>query len=320
MKKPIVSVVIVNYNGIKLLKAIIESLRKNSFKSYETIIVDNNSDDGSQEFVKKNYKNIKLVENKENLGYSGINSGLKHCNGKYILFLNNDMEIEKNCIKKLVEVLDDDSIGMAAPKLISYYNKNIISGGTWLSRAFYNGHINGGNVSGKRAIPYLGVGMIRKNIVDKYGYLFDPDYFLYGEDVDLGLRIRLLGKKVLFADDAVLYHMHALTAIKHIKPVKMTYLMERNLLISFFKNLPSSMIFLYLPYVLLFRAFAMMKDIIYLNFPSLFARIKAVLWIVFNFHKVLSKRKKTRKHNKVTTRFFAVVFTEKYLYRKKFIV
>lgn len=314
-----VSIIIVNYNGKNLLKTILDSLKKSSFKSYETIVVDNNSIDGSQEFVKKNYKKVKLVENKENLGYSGINSALKYCNGKYILFLNNDMEIEKNCIKSLVEVLDDDSVGMAAPKLVNYYNKNLVSNGTWLSRAFYNGHIKGSKKSKNKVIPYLGAGMIRKTIVDTYGYLFDPDYFIYGEDVDLGLRIRLLGKKVIFVGDAIAYHMHAVTT-QNMKSSKTTYLMERNLMISFFKSLPLSRIFLYLPYVMLFRFFAMMRDIAYLNFPSFFMRIKAILWIVFNFHKIISKRKKTLAHNKTTTRFFTDVFTEKYLYKKKFIV
>src|SRR3989338_9266613 len=97
---PKVSIVIVNYNWKSLLKSLIKSISESTYKNYETIVVDNNSSDGSQEFVKK-YKGIKLVKNKKNLGYSGINSALKHCNGKYILFLNNDMEMDKNCIAKL---------------------------------------------------------------------------------------------------------------------------------------------------------------------------------------------------------------------------
>ena len=98
MAKIIVSIIIVNYNGKNLLKKILASIDKSSYKSYEIIIVDNNSSDGSQEFVKNNYKMVKLVANKKNLGYSGINSALKYCKGKYILFLNNDIEIYKDCI------------------------------------------------------------------------------------------------------------------------------------------------------------------------------------------------------------------------------
>ena len=319
MKKILVSIVIVNYNGKHLLKTILDSIKNSYFRNYETIIVDNKSSDGSLEFVKKNYKNVKLVENKTNLGYSGINSALKYCRGKYILFLNNDMEIEKNCIGNLVKVLEsDNSIGMTAPKLVNYYNKNLISGGTWLSRAFYNGHFK--VKSRDRTIPYLGVGLIRKSIVNTYGYLFDPDYFIYGEDVDLGLRIRLLKKRVVFVSDAVAYHMHAATTTQNIKSSKTTYLMERNLLTSFFKSVPLSRIFLYFTYVIMLRIFVIVRDIAYLNFSDFFARIRAVLWIVFNFHKILSKRKKTRMHNKANIKFFTEVFSENYIYKKKFIV
>lgn len=319
MMKKAVSIVIVNYNGRELLKIILGSIKKSSFKSYETIIVDNNSDDGSQEFVRNNYKNIKLVENKENMGYSGINSALKYCNGKYILFLNNDMEIEKNCIKRLVGVLNDESIGMAAPKLVNYCNKNIISGGTWLSRAFYNGHIKGSKKLKSKVIPYLGAGMIRKNIVDTYGYLFDPDYFIYGEDVDLGLRIRLLRKKVLFVNNAIAYHMHATTTSKS-KRYKMTFLLERNLLMTYFKILSVSNIILLMPYVFFMRLLAIIKDLATLKLMNVFARLYAILWIIFHFNMISRKRRTLQKLRKAEDSFLFKVFSEKYLSRKKFVV
>ena len=177
MKRNFVSVIIVNYNGKGLLKALIGSILKSSFRNYEMIIVDNGSSDGSREFVKKNYKNVNLVENRKNLGYSGINSALRYCNGEYILFLNNDMELDNNCIKFLVEsIKSDKDIAMAAPKLVNFYDRSLKSGGTWVSRAFYNGHIKGNGSS--REVPYLGVGLIRKDFVDTFGYLFEPDYFI----------------------------------------------------------------------------------------------------------------------------------------------
>ena len=85
-RKGLVSIIIVNYNGGNLLRTILDSINKSNVKNYEILIVDNNSSDGSQEFLKKNYKNIKLVLNKRNLGYSGINSALKYCKGEFILF------------------------------------------------------------------------------------------------------------------------------------------------------------------------------------------------------------------------------------------
>lgn len=319
MKKA-VSVVIVNYNGKKLLKAIFESLKKSSFKSYETIIVDNDSTDGSQEFIRKNYKKAKLVENRENLGYSGINAAIRHCTGKYILFLNNDMEIKKDCMSKLVGTMESGrDIAMVAPRLVNFYDKKLKSNGTWASRSFYNGHIKGNEKSIIKEIPYLGVGLIRKDFVDEFGYLFDPDYFIYAEDLDLGLRIRLNGKKILFNPDAVLYHMHAVTSQKSGSAFT-TFLMERNSMTTFFKIFSLCNTVLLFPYVFGMRMLAILRDMASLNFSSAFARIKAILWVIFNSGTIYEKRKQTQKFRKSDDSYILKAFTEKYLFRKKFIV
>ncbi len=313
-----VSIVIVNYNGKDLLKVILKSIAKLNYKNYEVIVVDNNSSDKSREFIKKNYKNVKFVLNKENLGYSGINSALKHCRGKYILFLNNDMEIDKSCVKELIKTIEkDDKIGMAAPRLVNYYDRKMKSNGTWVSRAFYNGHICSGKIL--KDIPYMGVGLIRKSIVDRFGYIFDKDYFIYAEDLDLGLRLRLLGYKVVFAADAVLYHMHAITTKKSSNH-KMTFLLERNSLITYLKILSLKHILLFLPYVLFMRLIAIVKDILLFKFRNAFSRIKAILWVIFNFNLINKKRKKLQKMRKVDDSFVLKVFSEKNLFRKKAIV
>jgi len=319
MKKA-VSIVIVNYNGKKLLKAILESLKKSSFRSYETIVVDNNSKDGSQEYIRKNYKKAKLVENMENLGYSGINSAIRHCTGKYIFFLNNDMEIGKDCVSKLVKTIESDKNAvMAAPTLVNFYNKGLKSNGTWASRSFYSGHIKGNGRNIAKEIPYMGVGLIRKDFVDSYGYLFDPDYFIYAEDLDLGLRIRLNGKKILFSPDAVLYHMHAVTSQKSGNAFT-TFLMERNSITTFFKIFSLHNIAFLFPYVFGMRIFAMLRDMASLDFSSAFARIKAILWVIFNSRTIYKKRKQTQKFRKAEDSYILKAFTEKYLFRKKFIV
>lgn len=318
-KYPIVSVVIVNYNGKDLLKIILKSIKKINFRQgYEVIVVDNNSADGSQEFVRKNYRNVKLVANKENLGYSGINSALKYCKGKYILFLNNDIEIDKDCISELVKTIKSDrNIAMAAPRLVNFYDRKLKSNGTWLSRAFYNGHI--GNGKTVKEIPYLGVGLIRKDFVDLFGYLFDPDYFIYAEDMDLGLRIRLNGKKILFNSQAILYHMHAFTSQKTSKAFN-TFLMERNSLTTFFKVFYLRNIILFFPYVFGMRLLAIVKDIFALNIPSTFMRFKAIAWIIFNIRTIYKKRMELQRFRKAEDSYILKVFTEKYIFKKKFIV
>src|SRR3989344_4719129 len=108
MKEPKVSIVIVNYNGKDLTLNLLKSISRLNYKNHEIIVVDNASTDGTQDAIKKNFKNIKLVENSKNLGYSGTNSCIKHCEGEYILFLNNDMEIGRSSLNTLVETLQSD--------------------------------------------------------------------------------------------------------------------------------------------------------------------------------------------------------------------
>ncbi len=316
----LVSAVIVNYNGKGLLRVAIDSIKKSKFKNYEIIVVDNASTDGSKDFIKRNYSDVKIVENKTNLGYSGINEAIKYCIGKYILFLNNDIKIDSQCISDLVKVMEsDNSIGMTAPKLINYYDKKLVSGGTWLSRAFYNGHIKGDGKSKNSEIPYLGVGLIRKSIVDKYGYIFDPDYFIYGEDVDLGLRVRLLGKKTIMVNNAILYHMHAATMKKSSKAFT-TFLMERNLLTTYFKILSTKNIILYFPYALFARFGAIIKDLVTLRISLAISRIRAIFFVLVNFNSISKKRNQTQKIREADDSFIFEVFNEKYLFKPKFIV
>ena len=208
---------------------------------------------------------------------------------------------------------------MAAPRLVNFYNKTLKSGGTWVSRAFYNGHIKGNGESNVKEIPYLGVGLIKKDFVDRFGYLFDSDYFIYAEDLDLGLRIRLNGKKTIFDPDAIIYHIHARTTEKISKSFP-TYLMERNSLITFFKILSLKNIIFYLPYVFGIRLFAGIMDTLTLNFNNALARIKAILWIIFHINLIIKKRKETQKFRKADDKFILKVFSEKYLFKKKFIV
>ena len=318
MKEPKVSIVIVNYNGKSLLKHILKSISELNYGNYETIILDNKSSDGSQDFLRTNFKKVKIIENKENLGYSGINSAIKHCKGQYIFFLNNDIELGKNSLKELVKTIESDKdIAMAAPKVVNFYDRSLKSGGTWLSRAFYNGHIRGTGKEKTMEIPYMGVGLIRKDFMEMFGYLFDPDYFIYGEDVDLGLRIRLAGKKVLFEPKSIIYHMHSVTMQKKSKAFS-TYLMERNLLITFFKILSVKNLILYIPYLKFSRLMAIAKDVLSLRLDIAFARIKAHFWVLFNFNKVLRKRNETQRFRKADDNYILRVFSEKYIFKKKF--
>lgn len=314
--KPLVSAVIVNYNGKKVIGEAIQSLTSQDYKRIEIIVVDNNSSDGSQKFIMKNYDGVKLVQNKKNLGYCGINKGLKQCGGKYIFFTNNDISMERNCIRKLVELCEKDKeIGIASSKVVNYFDRKLKSCGTWVSRSFYNGHFKCDKDSVKE-IPYNGVALIRKDIVEKFGYLFDEDYFVYAEDLDLGLRTRLLGYKTVHVPDAVLYHMHEYT-LGASKSHMLTFLMERNLLYTFIKVLSAKNITFFLPYVILMRAVAITKDMFILKFANAGARILAMLSVMLNLPSLIQKRRLVQRLRKKDDSFLLQAFSEKFLFSSK---
>ena len=88
---PTVSIIIPHWNGIETLSECIDSLLKSTFESYEVIVVDNASSDGSQGWIKESHPHIKLVENDQNYGYAGgCNRGADNASGEFLVFLNND--------------------------------------------------------------------------------------------------------------------------------------------------------------------------------------------------------------------------------------
>lgn len=322
MALPFISLVVVNYNGEDVIRLCLASLTNVDYPKnrYEIVVVDNASNDKSISII-KSFSIVKIIQNKNNMGYVGVNSCLNKIKGKYIFILNNDIEMEKKCVKKLVDVIEKDStIGTVVPKLVNFYNRKIESSGTWVSRAFYNGHYTDkGEMQKVKEIPYLGVEMLRADIARKFGCIYDPDYFIYAEDLDLGLRSRLLGYKTVYVPEAIVYHMHNIT-MKKTKAYKSTFLLERNLLMTYFKVLSFGNTLLLMPYVFLMRCIAIIKDILSLSFMNIFARILAVLWIAFHFNLIIRKRRKIQKLRRVSDSFLFKVFSEKHLLKKPFVV
>ena len=107
---PFISIVIVNYNGKDIMGNCISSLKKADYpsKKFEIIVVDNNSTDGSVEYISRRFPDVKFLVNKENLGYTGINPAIPLCKGEFIYFINNDITLNKSCLKNLVETMEKD--------------------------------------------------------------------------------------------------------------------------------------------------------------------------------------------------------------------
>jgi GT2 family glycosyltransferase len=224
--KPDVSVIIVNFNGLRFLDNCLLSL-KCAFKhySFETIVVDNASTDGSQQFL-RDRTDIRYIESKENLGFTGGNNlGVKAAQGSIILLLNNDTHIE-TCLDPLIDKLRDEEIGVAGCRLVYQDERIQFSVGldhtplrivlSWIGFGkkyrfpsvfrlvqsdpeFYN-------------VPHSDVDWVsgaclatRRDIWDALSGL-DETFFMYCEDVDYCLRVRNFGKRVVYVPDSCVTH------------------------------------------------------------------------------------------------------------------
>lgn len=249
-ENPEISIIIVNWNGKKFLKKCLDSLRNQTYQNFEIIFVDNGSNDGSVKFIKVNFPEIKIIENKNNLGFAaGNNQGIKESTGKYIFTLNNDTTTDNNCIENIIKPMkNDNSMGMVAPKILSLRNKKIIDsvGGLLLSYdgiAKGNGRneIDNGQYDENKEIlfPSACAALYNKRMLDEIG-LFDEYFFAYCEDADLGLRGRTAGWKAISAPNAIIYHYYSGTTESH-SPLK-AFLVERNHILFAIKNLPLIMV------------------------------------------------------------------------------
>jgi len=107
LSSQLISIIIVNHNGIRFLKDCLKSIYQQSYSDFEVILVDNGSTDGSVQFVKENFPGVIMIENKENLGFAiSNNQGIELSKGKYIALLNNDTVVDKDWLKNLVSVAE----------------------------------------------------------------------------------------------------------------------------------------------------------------------------------------------------------------------
>lgn len=242
--KSLVSIIVINYNGEKYLRKCFDSLYAGTYQDVEIIFVDNGSADLSVEVVRNNFKQIKIIENKENLGLAvASNIGAQYANGEYLFFYNNDTIAEKFLVERLVDKMQyDSSIGICGCRTYTYDGKNIINEGVACDIFGYP-YAKGNTFYVDAAI------FIRKSLFDGLGG-FDEKMFLYGEDRDICWRCWLYGYKVEVVKEAVFLHDSACITqdIKQYKTsVKKRFLGEFNALRAILKNYSMGFIFLILP-------------------------------------------------------------------------
>jgi len=243
--KPLVSVILINYNGKEYNEICLDSLFGQSYKNTEIIMVNNLSMDGSIDIVKKKYPKVKIIDPGENTGFAkGNNIGVSHAKGEYLLIVNNDTELEKDAIKDWVAVAQTfPNAGAIAGKMMFYNNRNVINsfGNTvfangWGSDNYIN-HLDVGQFDKIQRVfsACFGAVLIKKSVWEKIGPL-DESMFMYYEDSDWSYRARLAGYDILATPYSIIYHMFGASTSQRISQFKLKSVV-RNRLMWAFQNL-----------------------------------------------------------------------------------
>jgi GT2 family glycosyltransferase len=239
---PKVSIIILNYNGGRYLKECLDSVLMTDYHNIEVIVVDNASDDGSPEFVKKHYPQVILIENEKNLGFcEGNNIGIRKATGEIIILLNNDTIVDSKWIKEILKKAEDPKVGIVGCRLYFPKTKIIQSLGYHVRFLGYWESIGAGQIDNSqfdeiKDVDYVsGAALaVKREVLDKIG-LLDPTFYAYHEDVDICYRARQAGYKVV-TSNAIVYHYGSLSWNR--LPIRKMYLVQRNGIQFILKHYP----------------------------------------------------------------------------------
>lgn len=239
-----VTVIIPNYNGKNFLKECLESLKSQNC-SFETIIIDNDSKDGSVEYIKENYPEFTLIENRENSGFAAaINQGISDSNSEYIFLLNNDVKLDVDCISNLLKCIEKDkTIFAVSSRMVQYYDRNKMDDAGdeytilgWTKRVGYGKSPDLYDQEREIFSACAGAALYRRSRVDEIG-LFDENFFAYMEDVDISYRAKIVGYKCVYCPEAVVYHLGSGTSGSRYNEFKIRLAARNNIYVPY-KNMP----------------------------------------------------------------------------------
>jgi GT2 family glycosyltransferase len=247
MPGPLISIIVLNWNGSDCIVECIESIEQTSYNNFEIIVVDNASTDASPAIIKNKFPLVRLLSLEKNLGYAaGNNRGFTYAKGKYIATVNNDVVVTPDWLRQPIEFLENDpTVGIIACRQMNYHNHETIdclysyplpsllfqpmgNGKQYSSLALYAapGYVIG--AGGASAI-------YRKILLDSLCG-FDERYYSYHEESDLCMRAFLSGWKCIYAPSAVVYHRGSFSFNR--KKKQFAFYHERNRIWFIYKFYP----------------------------------------------------------------------------------
>ncbi len=259
------SVVVLAYNDKKYLDACLSSLVDQDMpaEDYEVIYADNASTDGSVAYVAETFPTVRILRLDRNYGFAeGNNRAAAAARGRYVAFQNADTVAHRRWLPELLKAIEsDDEVKACHPAGLplnfgGYHERELQPEVGVMCDLTRYGYIDFTEtlLSGPMVATLHAAGgsvLVDTEIFDELRYYFDPSYFIYNEDTDLGLRINNLGYKILFVPSAATYHERAPSrrTVLNKKGLRMAFLVTRNRIITFYKNMSTLEFLLTLPLV-----------------------------------------------------------------------
>ena len=265
MQNVLTDIVIPHFNGLKVLKTCVSSLRRQSESRFQIIVVDNGSTDESPAWLRQQ-ADIKSIFLAENSGFAAaVNLGIRQGSAPFIFLLNNDTELEEKTLARLLATAEKRvEFVFFAPKMLSYHYRSILDGAgdAYLrgGAGYRLGTMEPDSEQYNRPGPVFGgcagATLYRRSLFDRVG-LFDEDFFAYCEDVDLNLRLNRAGLKGYYVPEARVYHVGSATSGSKINAFTVE-LSTRNSLYLLAKQYPLALVVRLLPVIAIYQFFWML--------------------------------------------------------------
>jgi GT2 family glycosyltransferase len=257
---PEMSIIVVNWNGKRFLEDCLGSLRRQTFQDFEAILVDNGSSDGSAEYIRSYFPEVKLVALEENRGFTGGNiAGYELAKGSIIVLLNNDTEADPAWLEEIHKASTlCENAGSFASKMMYFDARNRIENCGFDMSTFGatlelgRDQLDGPEWKTPRQVFGACGGAVayRRSMLDRIGFL-DPEFFMVYEDVDLSFRAQLHGYPCIYIPTAIVFHRYR--ASLGSGSARQVFYSQRNIEFVYFKNMPFSLILRSLPQRLIYE-------------------------------------------------------------------
>lgn len=313
-----IAVLVLNFNGKHFLEVCFLSLLKNNFFPFDIYLIDNHSTDGSVEFTKTRFPEIKIIRYETNLGFArAYDRIIRQLDYKYLVLLNNDTAVESGWLEALYSVAEENPrVAACGSKILMMHNRQLIDHAGGLLTIIGSGRDLGKwekDSEQYEEVREVGFGSGCSLLLRRRAYLevggFDPDYFMYHEDVDLCWKLRLAGYSVKYVPYSIVYHHLGGSTIRGYESPFKLYLCQKNRLSNMIKNLSLCTLITALSISLLYDAFRVLRFLVLGNIDLLKLLIRGYVETFRNRRVLLHQRRCVQKLRIVSDSGLRVFFS-----------